>query len=198
ELDFDLIVSDMRMPNKDGQWLLRELRKRQKSFPPFIFMTGFSDLSAQDAFDMGADGFLGKPLNSERLAALLDKLSKTPETRWSKPPKDKASELFSKVYQSSETSSNIKFGRGGMFIRVDAADLKSGERLAFDLHFDSGPIRHLSGVGTVAWRRENYDELSAEYGIEFEYISEDTLPEWLRFLQKSDLVAVIPNSRARG
>ncbi|WP_397601930.1 two-component system response regulator, partial [Silvanigrella sp.] len=37
---FDLILSDIRMPNKDGQWFLAELRKTQKCFPPFIFMSG--------------------------------------------------------------------------------------------------------------------------------------------------------------
>ena len=32
----DLIVSDIFMPNYDGYWLLCELRKVNKTYPPFI------------------------------------------------------------------------------------------------------------------------------------------------------------------
>ena len=71
---FDLIISDIRMPNKDGKWFLTELRKNQKTSPPFVFMTGFADLSLQDAYAMGVDGFLGKPLNPKKLDSLLEKL----------------------------------------------------------------------------------------------------------------------------
>lgn len=55
------------MSIRDGRWFLTELRKIQKSSPPFIFMTGFADLSIQDAYALGADSSLGKPLNPEKL-----------------------------------------------------------------------------------------------------------------------------------
>lgn len=50
---YSIILSDIRMPNWDGGRFLSELRKIAPDSPPFIFMTGFADLTPQDAFDIG-------------------------------------------------------------------------------------------------------------------------------------------------
>jgi CheY-like chemotaxis protein len=191
--DFDLILSDMRMPNRDGKWFLNELRKLKKTAPPFIFMTGFSDLSPQDAFEMGADGFLAKPLNSHRLSEVISKVCKPMELRWCMKPKVAAVESFTKSFESILDSKQIVAGRGGIFLETLETPLRVGDLINFDLSFSSGPVRSLVGIGSIVWRRESgIENFSAGYGIDFEYLSDASLPDWIKLLKSKDSIAFVP------
>jgi PAS domain S-box-containing protein len=58
--DFDVIVSDFKMPGKDGLEFLKELRERGNSIP-FIIFTGKSrEEVAIKALNLGADGYFTK------------------------------------------------------------------------------------------------------------------------------------------
>lgn len=67
----DLILSDVRMPGGDGVALLEKVRKRNWTQPPFIFLTGFSDLTAESAREKGAQAMLMKPFDSLELAKAI-------------------------------------------------------------------------------------------------------------------------------
>ncbi len=70
--DFDLVVSDMKMPGKSGLELFQETR--QDAHPPqFIFLTAYGRVEeAVTAMKEGAVDFLTKPLdNPETLLALV-------------------------------------------------------------------------------------------------------------------------------
>jgi putative nucleotidyltransferase with HDIG domain len=61
EDQFDLVMSDVRMPELDGIQLLQHVREKHGTLR-FLIFTGFSEiLEAQQAFNMGANGFLAKP-----------------------------------------------------------------------------------------------------------------------------------------
>lgn len=69
--DFDLILSDIQMPNLTGIELL-EWSKAHKPVP-FVIMTGFSMvLETQSAFDLGAKGFIAKPFKNAELVAVIE------------------------------------------------------------------------------------------------------------------------------
>lgn len=63
----DLVISDMRLPGKDGLFVLQE--SRRAALPPaFIAITAFGTVEqAVDALKRGADNFLTKPLNLDHL-----------------------------------------------------------------------------------------------------------------------------------
>lgn len=64
--EFDLIISDVRMPVLDGVGLLQHVKSRGGS--RFLMMTGFSEaLEAKKAYELGADEFLSKPFRAEAL-----------------------------------------------------------------------------------------------------------------------------------
>jgi len=71
EIDFDLILLDIVMPEMDGYGFLKEFQKRDKEeFIPVIVMTGLDDLKSKiKGLSIGADDFLIKPLNEEELIA---------------------------------------------------------------------------------------------------------------------------------
>ncbi len=63
---FDLVISDIRMPEMNGIELLLFI-KRTKPIP-VILITGFSELTeTQEAYTLGADEFIPKPFKREEL-----------------------------------------------------------------------------------------------------------------------------------
>jgi len=71
---FDLVLSDMVMPEMDGMTLLRQVRGRHPLLP-FVPVTAHGSVdSAVAAMKEGADDYLLKPLNREELLVVMDRL----------------------------------------------------------------------------------------------------------------------------
>jgi two-component system chemotaxis response regulator CheY len=194
---FDLIISDIRMPNKDGRWFLTELRKTQKNFPPFLFMTGFADLSIQEAYSLGVDGFLGKPLNPEKLEYMLSKLILPFESRWSAALAEKPIHHIEKTYACSAFESQLKeinFGRGGMYLSMQKLAFDVGDTLSFKFVFESGNLKIFEGCGTIVWKKENPEGVADEYGVYFDQLSQETLAVWVPYIKSKEMVEVIPQA----
>lgn len=70
EHQFDVILSDVRMPVMDGLNLLLSLRP--KSTVPFIFMTGYSRLLDEKlALKLGANAFIYKPFRTDQILTIV-------------------------------------------------------------------------------------------------------------------------------
>jgi EAL domain-containing protein (putative c-di-GMP-specific phosphodiesterase class I) len=68
---FDTIVSDLIMPKMDGMRFLREVRQLDLDVP-MIFLTGNPSLStAIEAMEQGGFRYLAKPVEAERLVAIV-------------------------------------------------------------------------------------------------------------------------------
>lgn len=67
----DAILLDLHIPGKDGFQVYEEV-KRAKQNLPVLFLTGDSDISARvKGFEIGADDFLLKPIQTEELVARI-------------------------------------------------------------------------------------------------------------------------------
>ena len=69
--NFDLIITDLRLPNYDGIELMAEFKKE---FPqiPVILMTGYSDVNtAVKAIKNGASDYISKPFNPEEVLLVV-------------------------------------------------------------------------------------------------------------------------------
>ena len=73
---FDLIITDLNMPNMDGLTMIRELRKIPAHMGvPVIFLTTESDGELrQQAKAAGATGWLTKPFDPENLVKIARKV----------------------------------------------------------------------------------------------------------------------------
>jgi len=73
---FDLIVTDLNMPNMDCLTMIRELRKMPAHMGvPVIFLTTESDSDIkQEAKAAGATGWLTKPFDPESLVKIVRKV----------------------------------------------------------------------------------------------------------------------------
>ncbi|MFC1684499.1 response regulator [Pseudomonadota bacterium] len=76
---FDLILTDINMPNMDGFGLIEAVRDLDAyKFVPILTLTTQSDkVSRQRAKKAGATGWIVKPFTSERLTEVMSKLIDT-------------------------------------------------------------------------------------------------------------------------
>lgn len=73
---FDLILSDLRLPDKDGMSLLSWLRD-QKNQVPFIIMTSYAEIqSAVKAMKEGANDYIAKPVQPDELLKKINEAIK--------------------------------------------------------------------------------------------------------------------------
>ncbi len=71
---FDLVLTDVRMPQMSGSELLQAVRSENLR-TRFIVMTGFSEIMrAEQAYKLGADGFLMKPFRMQELVDTVERL----------------------------------------------------------------------------------------------------------------------------
>lgn len=71
---FDVVVTDLRLPGKDGMEVLREARGKNPP-PSVVVMTGYGSVeSAVAAMKSGAEDYLTKPFPMEALLLLLGKI----------------------------------------------------------------------------------------------------------------------------
>jgi len=75
---FDMIITDLNMPNLDGIGMIAEIRKLPGcSFVPILMLTTESQAEKKDAGrKAGATGWIVKPFNADQLIAVIRKLVK--------------------------------------------------------------------------------------------------------------------------
>lgn len=64
----DLVLLDVMMPGMDGFEVTRRIRQnRSLPFIPILLVTGYNEPAPGDGFDVGADDFIRKPIDLDRL-----------------------------------------------------------------------------------------------------------------------------------
>ena len=82
---FDVILSDLRLPDGDGIDLLQWLKEKNPSIP-VIMMTSYADIqTAVKAIKLGASDYIAKPLNPEELLSKIKDLVKIAPSVEKKP-----------------------------------------------------------------------------------------------------------------
>ncbi|HHF43542.1 MAG TPA: sigma-54-dependent Fis family transcriptional regulator, partial [Candidatus Aminicenantes bacterium] len=74
EMDFDVILLDLRLPDMNGLEVLKEIKKITPQTPVLI-ITGYATIpTAVEAIKLGAENFLPKPIELSHLEVLLEKM----------------------------------------------------------------------------------------------------------------------------
>ena len=72
--NFDLVITDVRMPSMDGLEFMRRIKKIERSPVDVIIITGHGDMdSAIKALKYGAYDYLQKPINVRELAITIER-----------------------------------------------------------------------------------------------------------------------------
>ena len=68
--DFDLVITDIRMPRVDGNQVARHIRDSDKPDTPIVAMSGYNDKADGELFDFT----LEKPFNLKELTTVVKTL----------------------------------------------------------------------------------------------------------------------------
>lgn len=168
---FDLVLSDVRMPQGDGMELLDRIKERDAWNPVVLFVTGFSDLSVAQIYDRGVSGCISKPFDPECLVTSILRALKVGKEGWIEPINKVPTNFQTTVHQADLTRTTFEktftLGRGGMFISTlgPFPEVKDLIRFKVILNKVANPI---DGYGVVRWKRDSStDNQPAGYGIEF-------------------------------
>ena len=70
----DLILSDLRMPDGDGLYLLRQVRSQDPRRPAVAIITGYDEVTREELERLGAQALFTKPYHAEHLIPGLAEL----------------------------------------------------------------------------------------------------------------------------
>ncbi|WP_340106818.1 response regulator transcription factor [Rhodohalobacter sp. 8-1] len=74
--DYDMVILDWRLPNRDGKQILEHWRNEDRTFP-VLMLTALGDLDHKvSGLDAGADDYMGKPFSFEELLARIRALGR--------------------------------------------------------------------------------------------------------------------------
>jgi DNA-binding NtrC family response regulator len=76
-LDINFIISDVRMPDGDGLFLL-EYVKKNKANIPIVMLSGFAESSEDELKEKGAIALISKPTNIDQLIDFVRNKIKLP------------------------------------------------------------------------------------------------------------------------
>ncbi len=86
---FDLILTDLRLPDSDGIGLMSEFKNSHPHIP-VILMTGYSDVNtAVKAIKNGAADYISKPFNPDEVLLVISNALQAPKEEEETPVKEK-------------------------------------------------------------------------------------------------------------
>lgn len=150
---FDLIISDIKMPNGDGVEFLKSVRETERGrLTPFIFITGFSEYAPRDCFALGADSLFMKPFALDEMTSAIDRHLTPWKERFLSQEKSMSEKLTELSLPFKDMNGMIaagaRFARGGLSI-VSDVPVPQGKLVRLQL---SEPKLWLEGI--VQWRSE--------------------------------------------
>lgn len=189
ESNIDLIISDIRMPGGTGIDLLEVVKARGPQKIPVILITGFADITTEDAFHKGAEALVNKPFKLDDLIKLAVRYTSSIEERFAQSLE--AQKSLTTVLKEEE----ISFGRGGVVLAVDTVGQKFdiGEPINIDLKVDDHEIE---GQAICRWLRPN-DQATGKslMGLEFYHLTDESLDELKELALDRPVIPFIPSSQ---
>lgn len=129
--DYDVVLTDIRMPDVGGMRVLRDV-KRVKPSVPVVMITAFATVkSAVQAIQLGANDYLEKPFTPEDLLGSIDRAIKNARSTPPDPPtvvnREQVLEVLERAAVDTEFVTSL-FYHG--VEALDEYDLTGAEKLA--------------------------------------------------------------------
>ena len=192
----DLLISDVHMAAGNGIELARSLRTLEAS-PLVVFLTGYSEVSDEEAYDLGACAILNKPILRADLLAAVERFLKPLRDLWTTPFGLRPNTSIKRDYGSLESAmlqGELSFGRGGMFVR-DVESQCDRVPVTFDFSFVQGQTPRIEGCGIPRWQRmTRAPDLPPGVGIEILNLASHALGPVTDWISRANPRAFIPKA----
>lgn len=165
----DVVVSDVRMPVMDGITLLRNIKASESYKPSVMFITGFSDIGPREAYDLGVEAMMSKPVNRNELISAVTRVLASREELWKRRPMGTPEAVLKASFETLATAVSdglLAFGRGGFRIR-SSQPFREGP-VSLLLEFENVQ-RKVTGEGIIRW----VAAAESEIGVEITYIDDE-------------------------
>lgn len=195
----EAILSDVRMPGGSGTELLTWTRRQLPQNLVFVLMTGYSDLSLETAFSLGAHGLFHKPLALPEVSLYIEKCLKNktdrgPAQRRSERCPTTCDAVFS-IHSGEHISQAIPakvadIGRGGAFLTLQGVVPAVGTEVSFRFTTDGDLSEMIEGVGVCKWIKwqDNGSPNPTGFGLEFTKMPPDSVERLFAYLTHLDVV----------
>lgn len=193
----NVVVSDILMPNGGGIELLDQTKDQHPETPIILLVTGYSEVTTEEAHHKGAEALFSKPLDLNILEDTIVRLLTPREQRWAQEPTGVDSEIEVELrFQSLNTAIEAKavsLGRGGMFILLNQEEYPNiNDEVSFKIIFKSSG-KSMNGNGIVRWiRTHSVENLMSGFGVEFTYLEEKARSQILEYVNSKKLKTFIP------
>ena len=196
---YNLVLTDVRMPNMDGIELTKHVKSLDPTKPSILFMSGYSDILNEEILHLGAEGKFEKPFNINAVRSALETCLLAPEERWSK--KTNFSKLL-EIHKSVDTlvgfeqKKSIFFGRGGFFVSHAMSPVQKETAVSFTIELSSPEPVIFKGIGITQWSCGYSAKYPAGLGVKIISMA----PEQAKIYNQlfSQRVPFIPSPRKMG
>jgi CheY-like chemotaxis protein len=187
----DLIITDVRMPVMDGVTLLKKVKANGPQSPGVILVSGFTDIQGREAYDLGAEALLEKPLELNDLINVVRRSLLGLNERWQTPLDLSDCPVMRRSFPSLAVAlreHQIAFGRGGFCMQAGGFVGEGPVNIELTFRADGYAF---SGQGIVRWLMHREDQI----GIELTYVAESSRSRVIDLAEAA--VSFIPQTTER-
>lgn len=192
EGNFDVVVSDIRMPGGDGIELIQSMNEHSIQ-TPLIFISGFADIQIDEAYALGASGYFAKPFVLQDIVLKVEKLCRNLDSRWIEDASPDETNPKYEAQLSSFSEAAAVVGRGGILLTHLEKMPRIDSRIGFELDL-SGIGSKLKGVGTVRWVKKVKGDLGTCVGLDLISLDSESLEAYVKVLDELKPMAYIPKA----
>ena len=157
QFSFDLMISDVKMPNMDGLTLLKRIRRFYPELP-VVFITGV--ISEETVAAASPDGFLAKPFRIAQLEELIESTLAARHSNWRPTPRPKVLINIDQDDIRHSIAEALSFTRYMPFEVIDRSEaLEELERGSFDAMITDVETPDLGDEGPLWELRRRYPSL---------------------------------------
>jgi CheY-like chemotaxis protein len=195
----DIVVSDVRMPDGDGLKLLDTVKAKNAFFPVVLFITGYADISVEEAYDRGVEAVFAKPFDRHLLMATVLRAIEPIDQRLSRKSSRievdfKVGLKFAKSGYATQTIAK-NMGRGGISVEIEQKIPEINEKVEFRLEAAQRPNLVIDGEGIVRWVRKISESSGlAGCGIEFVGLDKNCITQVVELVNFLKTKSFIPKS----
>ncbi len=158
----DAVISDVRMPGRTGIDLLNIIQSDHRERPVVFLVSGYSDISHEEAYARGADGIFSKPCKFQEIVDSLTHALEARKAEWTRKAQRVSAWLPIEISRGGASIGTIakvlNLSEGGVFVGAVSFVPTIGESVKFRIQPEgSGAIE---GTAICRWVRNKL-----EYGL---------------------------------
>ena len=204
KVGFNMVISDIRMPDGDGVDVLKHVKSKNPNYPAVFLISGYSDYELSELYAFGADGFFAKPFDLDDLKRNVKYALLSRSDFWCKRPNWTSMVSLRKTVENPGallSNGDIQMGRGGFFVKMEKNLPPNGHPIEFEIFVQGTKtnLSRISGIGEIKWTREiNEKPLISPngYGIEIKYLDQSCRDDFIKWIEGCLITSYIPRGRS--